>query len=64
MEAIKPHLNSIKKMMAESLKEFLAIMVSKRDVSFDIEDGENATLVKEKVGSLRKLLGLILDNLF
>ena len=36
MDAIKPHLNAIKKMMAESLKEFLAIMVGKRDVSFDI----------------------------
>jgi hypothetical protein len=63
MDTIKPHLNGMKKLITESLQEFLNIILLKREVSFDFEEGDDKDVIKEKVNSLRKLVGLVLDNL-
>lgn len=46
MQNIKPHLFSMKKMMNESLKEFLSIVLMKKEVSFDFDEGDNKEVIK------------------
>lgn len=48
--------------IAKTLIPFFRILLQKREVSFDIEDGEDKDLKRQKVASIRKLLMMVLEG--
>jgi hypothetical protein len=49
--------------MSETLAPLLTILLEKKEVDFDLEEGESKQVRREKVESLRKMLHLMLECL-
>ena len=59
--SLKKNLQVIKEDLYKLLKPFFSVIINKREVNLEVEDDDDKQIRTEKITSIRKLIGLVLQ---